>query len=103
MEILEKAQKMLEKHPLCNHCLGRQFALLGYGLDNRKRGEAIKLLLTMRGHRLALLGEKAGFSLLKVAATNGSFNMATEILRKMRKRVGKMLTLPSSCLASFVK
>jgi len=89
MEILEKAQKMLEEHPLCNHCLGRQFALLGYGLDNYKRGEAIKLLLTMRGHRLALLGEKAGFSLLKAAATNGSFNMAAEILRKMRKKAGK--------------
>ncbi|KPV64565.1 MAG: tRNA pseudouridine synthase Pus10 [Candidatus Bathyarchaeota archaeon BA2] len=89
MEILEKAQKMLEKHPLCNHCLGRQFALLGYGLDNHKRGEAIKLLLTMRSHRLALLGKKAGVSLLKIIATNGSFDMAAEILKKMRKKVGK--------------
>jgi len=89
MEILEKAQKMLEKHSLCNHCLGRQFALLGYGLDNYKRGEAIKLLLTMRSHRLALLGKKAGFSLLKTIATNGSFDMAAEILREMRKKVGK--------------
>ena len=89
MEMLKKAQKMLEKHPLCNHCLGRQFALLGYGVDNHKRGEAIKLLLTMRGHRLALLGKKAGVSLLKTVATNGSFDMAAEMLRKMRKKVGK--------------
>jgi len=89
MEILEMAQKMLEKHPLCNHCLGRQFALLGYGLDNYKRGEAIKLLLTMGGHRLTLLGNKAGVSLLKTIATNGSFDMAAEILRKMGKKVGK--------------
>lgn len=89
MEILEKAQKMLEKRPLCNHCLGRQFALLGYGLDNHKRGEAIKLLLTMRSHQLALLGKKAGFSLLKTIATNGSFDMAAEILRKMGKKAGK--------------
>jgi len=89
MEILETAQKMLEKHPLCNHCLGRQFALLGYGLDNHKRGDAIKLLLTMRSHRLTLLGKKAGFSLLKTVATNGSFDMAAEILRKMGKKVGK--------------
>ena len=89
MEMLKKAQKMLEKHPLCNHCLGRQFALLGYGLDNQKRGEALKLLLTMRGHQLALSSKKAGFSLLKTVATNGSFDIAAEILRKMRKRMGK--------------
>jgi len=89
MEMLKKAQKMLEKHPLCNHCLGRQFALLGYELDNQKRGEALKLLLTMRGHQLALSSKKAGFSLLKTVATNGSFNIAAEILRKMRKRMGK--------------
>jgi len=89
MEILEKTQKMLEKHALCNHCLGRQFALLGYGLDDQKRGEAIKLLLTMRGHQLALLGKKDGFSLLKILAINGFFDMAVEILRKMGKKVGE--------------
>jgi len=89
MKMLEKAQKMLEKRPLCNHCLGRQFALLGYGLDNHTRGEALKLLLTMRGHQLALSDKKAGFSLLKAIVTNGSFDMAAEILKKMRKRTGK--------------
>lgn len=89
MDILEKAQKMLEKYPLCNHCLGRQFALLGYGLDDQNRGEAIKLLLTMKGHQQALTGKKTGASLLKTLAANGSFNIATEILRKLRKRAGK--------------
>jgi len=89
MEILEKAQTMLEKYPLCDHCLGRQFALLGYGLDNQKRGEALKLLLTMKGHHLALLGEKIGVSLLKTLAANGSFNMAAEILKRMKRKVGK--------------
>ncbi|MFQ5758404.1 MAG: tRNA pseudouridine(54/55) synthase Pus10 [Candidatus Bathyarchaeia archaeon] len=89
MVILEKAQKMLEKYPLCNHCLGRQFALLGYGLDDEKRGEAIKILLTMKANKLALRGEKAGFSLLKTLATNGSFDMATKVLRKLRKKAGK--------------
>jgi len=89
MEILEKAQKMLEKHSLCNHCLGRQFALLGYGLDNQKRGETLKLLLTMKGHQQALSKKKSGIALLKTLATNGSFDMATEILRRMGKRPGK--------------
>ncbi len=89
MEILGKAQKMMEKHPLCNHCLGRQFALLGYRLDNQERGEALKLVLAMYGHQLALSKEKTGVSILKTLATNGSLDMATEILRKLRKRVGE--------------
>jgi len=89
MEILGKAQKMMEKHPLCNHCLGRQFALLGYRLDNQERGEALKLVLAMNGHQLALSREKTGVSILKTLATNGSLDMATEILRKLRRRVGE--------------
>lgn len=89
MEILEKTRRMLEKYALCDFCLGRQFALLGYGLDDQKRGEALKLLLTMQGHREALLRKKTGISLLKTLAANGSFTMASEILKKMKKRVGE--------------
>ncbi len=77
MELLKKAQEMLETHPLCDHCLGRQFALLGYGLDDQKRGETLKLLLTMKNHQLALSGKKAGFSNLRILASNGSFEMAS--------------------------
>jgi len=86
MDILEKAAHMLTGHPLCNHCLGRQFALLGYGVENRNRGETIKLLLTMKGHRLALSKDKAGIILLKITAANGSFNMARDILKRFNKR-----------------
>lgn len=89
MDTIEKTQKMLEKYPLCNHCLGRQYALLGYGLDNEKRGENLKLLLTMKGHQLTLSKQKSGIMLLKTMATNGSFNMATEILKKMHRRLGE--------------
>lgn len=89
MEMLKKAQKMLETHPLCDHCLGRQFALLGYGLDDQKRGETLKLLLTMKNHQLALSGKRTGFSNLRILAANGSFEMAAEILRNMRKRARK--------------
>jgi len=89
MEILEKAQKMLENRPLCDHCLGRQFALLGYDLDNKRRGEALKILLTMMGHRLTSVEKRKGISLLKTLAENGSFDMAAEILEKMKKKVGE--------------
>ena len=89
MDMLKKAQEMLEARPLCDHCLGRQFALLGYGLDDQKRGETLKLLLTMKNHQLALSGKKEGFSSLRLLASNGSFEMAAEILKKMRKRARK--------------
>jgi tRNA pseudouridine synthase 10 len=89
MEMLEKAQKMLEKYPLCNHCLGRQFALLGYGLEDQRRGEAVKLLLTMKGHQLALTGKKTGVQLLKILAANASSDMAAKILKKLKKRARK--------------
>lgn len=85
-DILEKAQKMLEKHPLCNHCLGRHFALLGYGVDNEKRGETMKLLLTMKAHQQALSRNKKGLVLLKTLAANGSFAMAAEVLKKLGKK-----------------
>jgi tRNA pseudouridine synthase 10 len=86
MDILEKARQMLTEHALCNHCLGRQFALLGYGAENRNRGAAIKLLLTMRGHQLTLSKDENGVSLLKILASNGSFDMAREILKRFNKR-----------------
>jgi tRNA pseudouridine synthase 10 len=85
-ELLEKAQRMLEKHPLCSHCLGRQFALLGYGLSNQARGETLKLLLTMKAHQLALGQEPLGVSLLQTLASNASFDMAAEILKRMKKK-----------------
>jgi len=86
-DMLEKAQRMLEKYPLCTHCLGRQFALLGYGLGNLSRGEALKLLLTMKAHQLAMDKNKTGYTLLKTLASNGGFDMAAEILKRMRKKV----------------
>lgn len=89
MELLKKAQELLEAHPLCDHCLGRQFALLGYGLSDQKRGETLKLLLTMKNHQFAISGNKNGLYNLRILASNGSFGMAAEILRNMRKRPRK--------------
>lgn len=44
--ILETAEKALERHELCNHCLGRLFARLGKG-TNEERGKAIRFTLNM--------------------------------------------------------
>ncbi|MCW4020669.1 MAG: tRNA pseudouridine(54/55) synthase Pus10 [Candidatus Bathyarchaeota archaeon] len=86
MEIVNKAQRMLAEHPLCNHCLGRQFAFLGYGMDDQERGGTIKTVLAMKGHRLALSKDKKGVQLLRMLAENGGFPMAAEILRRMKRR-----------------
>jgi len=84
---------MLEKHPLCNHCLGRQFALLGHGVDNEKRGEALKLLLTLKAHQLAMNQDKNGTTLLKILASNGNYPMANDILKGMKIKPSE----PKSC------
>ncbi|MCW8802240.1 MAG: tRNA pseudouridine(54/55) synthase Pus10 [Candidatus Bathyarchaeota archaeon] len=89
MELLDKAQHLLNAQALCDHCLGRQFALLGYGLGDEERGQTLKLLLTMKNHQLAITGKKEGFSNLRILASRGSFEMAAQILKNMRKRAKK--------------
>jgi len=86
LDIVENAQTMLEKHPLCSHCLGRQFALLGYGVENEERGEALKLILTMKAQQLTTSKKKTGIMLLKTLASHGDFKMAAEILEKMKTK-----------------
>lgn len=42
LSIQEKADQLLENEELCDHCLGRQFAQLGHGLENFERGQIIR-------------------------------------------------------------
>jgi len=44
--IIERAEKVLEVHGLCDHCLGRLFGKLGKG-TNENRGRAIRFVLNM--------------------------------------------------------
>ncbi len=46
MNILEKASKVLAQ-PVCDHCLGRQFAQLLSGYDNAQRGMMLGSLVAM--------------------------------------------------------
>ena len=73
MDVLEKTLSMLSKHPLCDHCLGRQFALLGYNLENNQRGKALKLSLTLQASALYFSKDAEGVKRLKILATNGFF------------------------------
>ncbi|WP_457754670.1 tRNA pseudouridine(54/55) synthase Pus10 [Thermococcus sp.] len=45
--IIEKSEKILEKHSLCNNCLGRLFGRLGKS-TNYIRGKSIRLVLNMK-------------------------------------------------------
>ncbi|MEM3874731.1 MAG: tRNA pseudouridine(54/55) synthase Pus10 [Candidatus Bathyarchaeia archaeon] len=89
MGILEKALQMLEKHPLCDHCLGRQFAFLGHGMENDERGKAIKNVLLMEAQALARTKKDEGVKILKVLATNGFCKKALETLSKMGRRISE--------------
>lgn len=48
-DVIEVARRIIEEGPVCDHCLGRQFARLLTGLTNDRRGAAIKLVLGMIG------------------------------------------------------
>jgi tRNA pseudouridine synthase 10 len=48
MTILGMARKIIKEGPICDHCLGRQFAKLSTGLSNDQRGKALRLVLAMQ-------------------------------------------------------
>ena len=92
MDVLEKAFELLSKYPLCDHCLGRQFALLGYSMENNIRGSSLKISLTMQANDLAKEKDPDGIKRLKVLATNGFSKEANETLKHLKKRVPKKTT-----------
>ena len=92
MDVLEKAFEILSKYPLCDHCLGRQFALLGYSMENNVRGQALKVSLTMQANDLVTEKNVEGIKRLKVLATNGFSREAQETLKHLNKRLPKKET-----------
>lgn len=42
--MIEKARALLEEDPICDHCLGRRFAELSWGLSNRERGHSLRVV-----------------------------------------------------------
>ena len=89
MDVLEKAYELLSKYPLCDHCLGRQFALLGYSMENNVRGQALKISLTMQANDLNAEENVDGVKRLKVLASNGFSREAQETLKHLKKRIPK--------------
>ena len=96
MDVLEKAFELLSKYPLCDHCLGRQFALLGYSMENNVRGAALKISLTLQANDLAKEKNVEGVKRLKVLATTGFSREAQETLKHLKKQIPKQ-TLEEKC------
>jgi tRNA pseudouridine synthase 10 len=80
---LEAADQLLGQHPLCDQCIGRQFAWLSTGSSNRERGRSIKLLLSMRADEMLKSGDRdGGIRLLAKLAGNGMFEPARILAKK---------------------
>ncbi|MHC1586074.1 MAG: tRNA pseudouridine(54/55) synthase Pus10 [Candidatus Hecatellaceae archaeon] len=79
---LEMARKLLSAHRLCDSCLGRQFASLGYGLTNRERGRALKLALLLEACLKLEAGDSESLETLKMLAINGGVEEARQTLEK---------------------
>lgn len=61
-DILKTAHRIIGLGPICDSCLGRQFAMLSTGLTNVERGRSLKTVLAMQASALddkALLEELA--------------------------------------------
>jgi tRNA pseudouridine synthase 10 len=87
---------MLEKHPLCDHCLGRQFALLGHGLENDERGKALKLTIVLKAHAMYESRNRQAAKALEILATNGFSKPTQELLKKNKKPVSSE-SCPKTC------
>ncbi len=81
MDILQKALKMLLDYSLCNSCLGRQFAMLGHGIENESRGESIRLLITLMDNNIILGRHKTSPESMWTASTINPSSPTLEVLK----------------------
>lgn len=87
-EVLRLAGKILAEHRLCDSCLGRQFAVLGYGLSNRERGRALKVSLLLQAClKVEEGGREQAVEVLKSLAVNGGLEASALVLRKLGLKV----------------
>lgn len=71
MSIFDTAKMIIHEGPICDHCMGRQFAKLSTGLTNAQRGNSLKVALSMEGHRIHK--EEGDDSLVRELVPSSSF------------------------------
>ena len=82
-KVLDTAVSMLEKHTICDRCLGRQFAWLSTDTSNSERGHSLKLTLSLIADD-ALKSEDpdSGRKIISLLAGQGLFKPAQTIAMK---------------------
>ncbi|MEM0240082.1 MAG: tRNA pseudouridine(54/55) synthase Pus10 [Candidatus Nezhaarchaeales archaeon] len=80
--IIEKALKLMEEVTLCDKCLGRFFANLGFALSNEVRGSSLKTIICMISSDLMNRGrQQEAIRMLMILAKTG-FKPARELLAR---------------------
>jgi tRNA pseudouridine synthase 10 len=72
--LIEIVKKLLAKHVLCDHCLGRQFAALGTGIENGLRGMVLRDAAFLEAH--GVIKEKGDLPLDVDFIANKAFVMS---------------------------
>jgi tRNA pseudouridine synthase 10 len=104
VNIVEKAIEVLRERPLCDRCLGRLFARLGYGWSNRERGDAIKRLVVMHLHRRILRNDEEAKKLfLEIAPNIGRQAAGLYRLLTGRELEGRECSICGNRLDSFIE
>ncbi|MEM0217359.1 MAG: tRNA pseudouridine(54/55) synthase Pus10 [Candidatus Nezhaarchaeales archaeon] len=89
--IIEKSLKLMEEAVLCNKCLGRFFANLGFALDNETRGSSLKTIICMISSELINKGrQQEAIEMLRILAKTG-FRPARELLARNGLEVPEVL------------
>jgi tRNA pseudouridine synthase 10 len=81
-KVLDTTMSILEKYPLCDRCLGRQFAWLSTNTSNEDRGRSLKLILSMNADDEMKAGEDRGKNTISLLAGKGMFAPAQSIAEK---------------------
>ncbi|MDR2203180.1 MAG: tRNA pseudouridine(54/55) synthase Pus10 [Nitrososphaerota archaeon] len=103
MDVQQKAFELLSKYPLCDHCLGRQFATLGYSMENNVRGFSLKVFLTMQANDLLKEKPDEGFAKLHVLATHGFSKTAQCTLKHLKREYNFSVEQCFMCDGTFDK
>ena len=78
--VLNSSVKMMQDLPLCDHCLGRQFAWVGTNMTNQERGQSIKHVLCMESDQLLKIEKSEDAkNAIALLAGNGMHEPAREI------------------------
>jgi len=93
-KVLEKALDMLETRIICPSCLGRQFALLGHGISNFRRGLTILDFIVLSAHVKYMEGDieeerEKAIRILYAAFKSGS-KFADTTIEKIEEKEGEL-------------